>query len=503
MAHDSSPEPAPVVPSRSAAPGRAAAPGRVAPLARSLGLRTRILLALLLAFVVSSALLGFAVVQLAERARDVDRLRDARSTARALAVAFAADPPLALREADALIRDGGAITGIELIDAQGRRVSRGALAHRAHIDAAVAGGGRVRLAVRRPVSGAASLAPLFALYVLITAGTVLVFTYVALGQLIVRPVERLTHASERLAAGSAHVSVPEEGAAEVARLAAAFNDMAAQLRGERASLEARLRELESTTRELRTAQESLVRSEKLASVGRLAAGVAHEIGNPLAAILGFVELLRGGGLEPAEEREFLSRIFTETNRIHRIIRDLLDFSRQSQDADAEAQSASDLRDVVADAVRLIAPQKDLRLITIEQQLHDDAPPVRGSADRLTQVVLNLLLNAADAVAGEGSILVRVAPSDAPGDAPSDAQMVSLMVEDSGPGIAPSVLATLFEPFVTTKPAGQGTGLGLAVCHTIVERLGGTMRAENVRAADGSVRGARFEIRLPSARPGAL
>lgn len=494
MAHDSFPEPA-AAPGRAAAPagaappGRSAEPRRTAPPARSLGLRTRILLALLLAFVVSSALLGFAVVQLAERARDVDRLRDARSTARALAVAFASDPQLALREADALVRDGGAIAGIELVDAQGRRVARGALAHGAYIEAAVAGGGSVRLAVRRPISGAASLAPLFALYVLITAGTVLVFTYVALGQLIVRPVERLTDASERLAAGSAHVSVPEEGAAEVARLAAAFNDMAAQLRGERASLEARLRELESTTRELRTAQESLVRSEKLASVGRLAAGVAHEIGNPLAAILGFVELLRGGGLEPAEEREFLSRIFTETNRIHRIIRDLLDFSRQSQDADAEAQSASDLREVVADAVRLIAPQKDLRLITIEQQLHDDAPPVRGPADRLTQVVLNLLLNAADAVAGEGTILVRVAPSDA--------EMVSLIVEDSGPGIAPSVLATLFEPFVTTKPAGQGTGLGLAVCHTIVERLGGSMRAENVRAADGSVRGARFEIRLPS------
>lgn len=473
-------------------PEEAATTRRAASPARSFGLRTRILFALSAAFLISSALLGFAVVQLAERAREVDRLRDARATVRALAVVVATEPQLALRQAEALVHDG-AIAGVELVDARGVRLSRGELGRGARVEASVAGGGVVRLAVRRPASHAASLAPLFALYVLVTAGTVLVFTYVALGQLIVRPVERLTRASERLAAGGAHVSVPEEGAAEVLRLAAAFNDMAAQLRAERAALEVRLSELETATRELRTAQDGLVRSEKLASVGRLAAGVAHEIGNPLAAILGFVELLRAGELEPAEEREFLSRIFAETNRIHRIIRDLLDFSRQSSDAEGAAVEAScDLREVVADAVRLVAPQKDLRLVTIEQHLHDDARPVRGAAHRLTQVVLNLLLNAADAVDGEGTIVLTVMPGE--GD------VVTLVVEDTGPGIAPAVLATLFEPFVTTKPAGRGTGLGLAVCHTIIERLGGTMQAENALGADGGVTGARFEVRLPVAAP---
>lgn len=469
------------------APPRGAAHG-----ARSLGLRARILLALSVAFLLSSALLGFAVVQLAERARDVDRLRDARATARALAAAAATDPQLATLEAAALVHDG-AIAGVELVDARGARVVRGELRRGVHLEAPVAGGGMVRLTVRRPPGGAASLAPLFALYLLITTATVLVFTYVALGHLIVRPVERLTRASERLAAGGAHVSVPEEGAAEVLRLAAAFNDMAAQLRAERAALEARLRELERTTLELRAAQDGLVRSEKLASVGRLAAGIAHEIGNPLAAILGFVELLRGGGLEPAEEREFLARIHAETNRIHRIIRELLDFSRQSNDAEDDAADVtSDLREVVADAVRLVAPQKDLGLVRIEQHLHDDAPRALGAAHRLTQVVLNLLLNAADAVAGEGTIVITVARHDE--------TTVSLVVEDSGPGIAPAVLATLFEPFVTTKPAGRGTGLGLAVCHTLIERLGGTLTAANALAADGRVTGARFEVRLPVAVP---
>ncbi len=326
------------------------------------------------------------------------------------------------------------------------------------------------------------------LYALTIGGFALIFTYVALGHVVVRPIDRLTRASERLASGGAHVAVSEEGASEVVRLAVAFNDMAAQLRDERAALEARLVELERATRELRAAQEGLVRSEKLASVGRLAAGVAHEIGNPLAAILGFVELLRGGGLEPAEAQEFLARVGAETQRIHRIIRDLLDFSRQSQDADA-GRATCDLREVVGDAVRLVAPQKDLHRVEIQQRLDADAPRVRGAADHLTQVALNLLLNAADAVAGEGTITVTVAST---GDG------ASLVVEDTGPGIAPAVLDTLFEPFVTTKPAGAGTGLGLAVCHTIVERLGGTLRASNTITKDGSVSGARFELRLPTA-----
>lgn len=112
----------------------------------------------------------------------------------------------------------------------------------------------------------------------------------------------------------------------------------------------------------------------------------------------------------------------------------------------------------------------------------------GAAHRLTQVVLNLLLNAADAVAGEGTIVITVARHDE--------TTLSLVVEDSGPGIAPAVLATLFEPFVTTKPAGRGTGLGLAVCHTLIERLGGTVTADNALSADGKVTGARFEVRLP-------
>jgi len=338
-----------------------------------------------------------------------------------------------------------------------------------------------------PGEGApAPLTRLLFLYALVTGAAILLLTYVVLTHLIVRPVEALTRASERFARGASFGRVPTVGAAEVVRLAEALSDMASQLRGERASLEARLHELEETTRALAAAQKDLVRSEKLAYVGRLAAGIAHEIGNPLAAILGLVELLRDGGLEPSEQAEFLRRIHGETQRIHRTIRELLDFSRQDE-GDAETAGSSRLDEVVEDAVRLVAPQKDLRTVNIERRLEEELPPVRGEAHRLTQVVLNLLLKAADAIGGEGTILIDVHRDE------EDEGIVSLVMRDSGPGIAPEVITTIFEPFVTTKPVGQGTGLGLAVCATIIQGLGGTITASN--APEG---GARFEIRLPIA-----
>jgi len=135
-------------------------------------------------------------------------------------------------------------------------------------------------------------------------------------------------------------------------------------------------------------------------------------------------------------------------------------------------------------VRLVGPQKDLRLVTLERRFEEDCAPARGSSARLAQVVLNLLLNAADAIDGEGTIRLEVA---------SDDEWVTLVVQDTGPGIPEDVLPHIFEPFVTTKPTGEGTGLGLAVCHTLIERMGGTLTATN--PPEG---GARFAVQLPVA-----
>jgi signal transduction histidine kinase len=258
--------------------------------------------------------------------------------------------------------------------------------------------------------------------------------------------------------------------------------MAEELSTEREALVRRLAELEQRTEELKATQAQLIHGEKLASVGRLAAGVAHEIGNPLAAILGLVELLRGGGLPPEQNQEFLGRIQGETERIHRIIRDLLDFARRDADA-VGADEGSDLLEVVGEAVALLRPQKLSKEVAIEVSLPEDLPKVRGASSRLTQVVVNLLLNALDAMQGQGTVNIGVR---------RDGERCVLVIEDDGPGIAPEIANRLFEPFTTTKPVGQGTGLGLAVSLALVEGMGGT-----IRASSREPRGARFEVVLQS------
>lgn len=403
-----------------------------------MGLRGQIILALSFVFALSFALLGRTTVELSRRADRAARLELQQTVDRVLA------------------------------------------AHRAG-DAAQLEPRRLPDAVTTP-----PVARLLLFYVSLTGAAVLLLTYLALTYLIVRPLGGLTASAARLAEGAPHVRVAERGALEVRSLARAFNEMAAQLRVERAALEQRLRELEVATGELKFTQRQLVHGEKLASVGRLAAGVAHEIGNPLSAVLGFVELLQGDGLSEAERIEFLGRIHKETNRIHHIIRDLLDFARQGGDVE-RIDVTSDVRAALDDAVNLLRPQKELRGVEIAIDAPVTLPMVVGAQHRLTQVMLNLLLNAADAMQGRGRIQIDIRVLN-------DGDQVEIVVTDTGPGLAPEITDRLFEPFATTKPVGEGTGLGLAVSHTLIEGVGGTISADN---AEGG--GARFTIRLRRAR----
>lgn len=443
----------------------------------------QILLALFVAVVLAFALLDVVAVELASRSRERARVRDAEATAELFARAAEDVSPETFEHlADALVGRAG-VLGVELRpDRPGSRV-RGLTRRGQRVEATTARGDVVRLWVdpRDPTFRVRHADVLF-LYVALTGGAILVLMYVALTVLIVRPVDALTRASDRVARGHLDVVVPEEGAFEVAELAASFNSMATQLKADRRALEDKVRELTETAQNLASAQGHLVRSEQLASVGRLSAGLAHEIGNPLAAILGLLELLRGGDLDARETEEFLARIEAETQRIHRIIRDLLDFARTGKDEEEGPQRA-DPKKAVEDAVALLRPGKGLRGARIETSLAR-VPDVRASEARLVQLALNLLMNAVDAVNGKGLVDVVLV---------QEGDHVVLTVTDDGPGIAPEVRAHLFEPFVTTKPAGQGTGLGLAVCHTIVERSAGT-----ITVGPGKDGGARFEVRLPVA-----
>lgn len=269
---------------------------------------------------------------------------------------------------------------------------------------------------------------------------------------------------------------------EITEIALRFRDTTRMLRDARERAEAQRDELERM-------QSSLIRASKLASVGRLAAGIAHEIGNPLAAVKGYLSLIRDG-LPEHDQAEALARSIRELSRIHAIIEKLLTYARTG----SERQTASEpfeLRSALSDAIGLVRGHAALRGVEIIDEVPDDGLRVRGQVDRLGQVLVNLLLNAGQATSGGKARQVRLTRA-------REGAEVTIEVSDSGPGVAQEHEEHLFEPFFTTKGPGEGTGLGLAVSRAMMETMGGTLELIADRPAGGplSRSGATFAVRLP-------
>jgi signal transduction histidine kinase len=341
---------------------------------------------------------------------------------------------------------------------------------------------------------ASPLVRLVALYMITFGLALLTFAYFALTRLIVKPLDALVRAADRVASGSRFLAVPRAGASELSELGKSLQTMTERRIREEDALRAKVDELTRTTARLTEAQRQLVRSEQMASVGRLSAGLAHEIGNPLAAILGMEDLLLEGELSADEQKDFLVRMKRETERIGGVLRDLLDFARPEGGRTSMHLPAApaDVERVVEDVFALLRPQKPFKSLALNVDAEKDPVRVALSAPKLTQVLLNVTLNAGAALASrEGgvtdadSVTVRVRRRDG---------RVRIEVEDTGPGIPPSMRERVFEPFVTTKDVGEGTGLGLSVCRGLVEAAGGTI------GVDGSYRqGARVVIEVPVAK----
>nr|MDQ3745832.1 ATP-binding protein [Acidobacteriota bacterium] len=287
-------------------------------------------------------------------------------------------------------------------------------------------------------------------------------------RVISRPLRRLTEAAVDVAGGAYGTQVALKSNDEVGLLAASFNEMS--------------RKMADDIERLRALNEHLVRAEKLAAAGALAAGVAHEVNNPLASISSLIQILQSRPLNSeneAETREMLRLVSTQIARISQVLRDMLDFARQRP----PARAPLDLAGVVESSLRLASFDKSFKRLTVTTDFDARLPLIPADADQLQQVFLNLFLNARDAMPEGGELRVS-AFFDA------DTAEAVVAVTDEGHGIPEAALPHVFDPFFTTKRAGAG--LGLAVCYGIVTAHGGRITVES-----SDVRGTTVRVRLPA------
>ena len=347
--------------------------------------------------------------------------------------------------------------------------------------------------------GARSLGFQMLVYGALAVAVMLIVGWVLLTRLVVRPIDRLLSFAGRISEGDLSFLLQADSGNELGRLGVSFSQMARRIEDDRQKLKTQIEQLENLNHELNQAQIGLIRSEKLASVGRLAAGLAHEVGNPLAAILGYVGMLKTEELALPEQQDILARVEREVERVDGIIRNLLAYSRPGRSLIASVKPAA----LVEEAVVLLRPQKKFKRVAFEALVPEDLPSVMADFDLIRQALVNLLLNALDAVAEGGHLWVRAValrrdtdggllwngvPSEpdffSKGDIhcirpPRDGRdlvsgraVVVFSVVDDGHGIPPENLVKVFDPFFTTKEPGKGTGLGLAMCHAGVTAMGG-------------------------------
>jgi two-component system NtrC family sensor kinase len=290
---------------------------------------------------------------------------------------------------------------------------------------------------------------------------------------ISRPLERIALAAVRVTKGEYGTEVDlRKSNDEIGLLADSFNEMSRKMRVD--------------IDQLKSMNEQLMRSDRLAAMGTLAAGVAHEVNNPLAAISSLIQIIQKQYGNDPETSEQLILISEQIARIKRVTKDLTDFARVRP----AAKAMIDVNDVVRSSLRLANFDAGFQKLKAETKLDETVTPILADADQLQQVFLNLLLNAKDAMPGGGSLLIETIAEES---------AIVVRIADTGTGIDELTAKQIFDPFFTTKPAGQGTGLGLAVCYGIVTAHGGTIE---VKTHDSG--GTTFDLRFPyilSSSPG--
>ncbi|MFZ5563170.1 MAG: ATP-binding protein [Thermodesulfobacteriota bacterium] len=327
---------------------------------------------------------------------------------------------------------------------------------------------------------------LFNLIVLTLIGTFLISRF------SVNPIDRLVRRAEEYKDTDDLGFLYAKDKNEFRQLSGALNRMLKRITADKHRLQSSLDGLEKANIEIQNRQNELIRAEKLASVGRLAAGIAHEIGNPIGIVLGYLGMLNNPSLSKEERQDYIQRCESEINRINATIRELLDFSRPA----GEKPCPVALSGIISETIHMLRVQPGMKDIVFSCDFTTGDDTVTAPPDRLRQVFVNLIINAADALSflpAEKKKTIAVttrAVTSHTGDKPV---FVEATVIDNGTGIAEKNIDLIFDPFYTTKEPGKGTGLGLSVCFMIIQSLGGTIRAES-REGHGTA----IILKLPAA-----
>lgn len=362
--------------------------------------------------------------------------------------------------------------------------------------------------------------------IILDAIVLIVFGSFLLSRVLVTPLKELIQLTQKISEGDFSQKIEVTSKNEIGQLISSFNRMIERLKENQENLDNHLKSLESANKQLKQAQEELIRTEKLASIGRFAAGVAHEVGNPLGAILGYASILQKNGIDREESKDYLKRIEKEIERINRIVRELLEFSRPSTFEIRDVETNK----VLENSISLLSYQKNFRNIQTQLNLQQNLPMVKGDESQLSQVFINIILNGIDAMPDGGILEIKTEehivedpfPSrlEVPyarkrrGD-PSESDyfrlrkpdllsslltkfskgdhLVKIRISDTGVGIKKEDLERIFDPFFTTKSPDKGTGLGLSISLRIVESMGGEIKVESEVGG-----GSTFELYFPIA-----
>lgn len=322
------------------------------------------------------------------------------------------------------------------------------------------------------------------------------FAFIVIGSFLltrylIKPLERMIKATEDITEGYFPQTMEPTGLNEIGMLSASLSRMSNKLREDKKQIEQSMKSLEESNKKLKQAQDEVIRSEKLASVGKLAAGIAHEIGNPIGIIMGYIEILRQDTNQTEETMDTLKRVENEIMRIDKIIRELLGFSHPS----SVTLHPIDVNPLIEEAASLISHQKAFRNIELDLRLQDGLPLITADEQQFQQVMINMFMNAMDAMQDGGTLTVITEQYNGRHHASnisSNPPDVRITVVDTGIGIEENHLNTIFDPFYTTKSPGKGTGLGLSICLRIIESFRGKISVKSSLS-----KGTIFTIMLPA------